>query len=48
MQKEYIEMTVKELRDYIENMPEGTVASLLRSHDLVSVIIEMPMVEEDE
>ena len=28
MQKEYIEMTVKELRDYIENMPDGTVVSV--------------------
>ena len=45
MKQEYIEMTKAELREYIENMPEGTVASLLCSHDLVSVIIEMPMVE---
>lgn len=37
MKKEYIKMTAEELREYIENMPEGTVAS-----------IEMPMVEEDE
>ena len=37
MKQEYIEMTKAELREYIENMPEGTVAS-----------IEMPMVEEDE
>lgn len=28
MEKEYIEMTVKELRDYIENMPDGTVVSV--------------------
>lgn len=37
MKQKYIEMTKAELREYIENMPEGTVAS-----------IEMPMVEEDE
>ncbi len=37
MKQEYIEITKAELREYIENMPEGTVAS-----------IEMPMVEEDE
>ena len=37
MKQEYIEMTKAELREYIENMPEGTVAS-----------IEMPMVEEDD
>lgn len=28
MEKEYIEMTVKELRDYIENMPDGTIVSV--------------------
>ena len=28
MEKEYIEMTVKELRDYIENMPDETVVSV--------------------
>ena len=37
MKQEYIEITKAELREYIENMPEGTVAS-----------IEMPMVEEDD
>ena len=37
MKKEYIKMTAEELREFIENMPEGTVAS-----------IEMPMVEEDD
>lgn len=28
MEKEYVEMTVKKLREFIENMPDETVVSI--------------------